>query len=101
MAVLDGIVSGVPKKQHRPVAEGITTGLAKKGKPSLMPNECKVQPSATQFAAGVFGGGATPQGLGDGKSTSMKFVHQTDALTRKKDRMEAMKLEEHIEYHNK
>jgi hypothetical protein len=98
--VLDGITSGLPKKMYRPVASGISVGLEKKGTPSLKPNECKVLPSATQFTAGVFGGGPTPQGLGDGKATSMKMVHKTDALVRRKDRMMEKKLEEHIVMHN-
>jgi hypothetical protein len=98
--LMDGIVSGIPKKQHRPVAAGITLGLEKKGKPSMMPNQCKVSPSATQFAQGVFGGGASPQGLGDGKAVSMKLAHQTDALATKRGKMMERKLEQHIVMHN-
>lgn len=96
---MDGIYSGLPRKMHRPVADGIVCGLRKDMKPSVRANDVKVKPSATQFSAGVYGAGATPQGEGDGsKGGKMMLSHNAEGALRKK---RDAKLEEHIIMHNK
>ena len=64
---MDGIVAGIPKKVHRPIADGIISGCKKDLNPKLMPDLHSVKPSATQSSEGVFGAGRTPQGVGNGK----------------------------------
>jgi hypothetical protein len=66
-SLMEGIVAGIPRKQHRPVADGIVSGCKKDMNPKLMPDLHKVQGSATQSSEGVFGAGRTPQGMGDGR----------------------------------
>ena len=95
--VMEGIYSGLPRKMHRPIADGIVGGLKKDLNPSIRANETKVNPSATQFSAGVFGGGPTPQGDGDGKSGGKMKMASAAAGSKKR----AAKLEEHIMMHNK
>jgi hypothetical protein len=96
--VMEGIYTGIPRKMHRPVADGIVSGLHKDMKPELKPEMTKCKPSATQFSIGVFGAGATPQGDGDGRSGGkMKLAHNSEGMSKK---MKAKKLEEHIVMHN-
>ena len=66
MPLMEGIVSGIPKKQHRPVVDGIVTGCAKSKSHSLAPPMEKVEASATRNAQDTFGAGRTPQGEGNG-----------------------------------
>ena len=42
-----------------------------------------VRPSATQFSAGVFGAGATPEGDGDGKAGRKMAHHASGDGTKK------------------
>ena len=70
--LMDGIVGGIPKKQHRAIADGIVSGCKKDMHPKLLPELHKVQPSATQSSEGVFGAGRTPQGMGDGRGSAPK-----------------------------
>ena len=96
---MEGIYTGIPRKMHRPVADGIVGGLHKDMKPSVRANDVKVKPSATQYSAGVYGAGATPQGDGDGKSGGkMLLAHNSAGMLRKK---REERLEEHIIMHNK
>ena len=72
---MEGIVSGIPKKQHRPVVDGIVSGCAKSKSHSLAPPMEKVTPSATRNAQDTFGSGRTPQGEGNGgKSMGAKTM---------------------------
>jgi hypothetical protein len=63
--VIEGIYTGIPKKEHKPVADGIVQGLPLKKHSAVGPHTMSVRGSSTQYAAGVFGAGATPQGVGD------------------------------------
>jgi hypothetical protein len=65
--LMEGIVSGIPKKSHRPVIDGIVCGVRKVEHPALKPDTPKVMPSATKSAQDVFGAGRTPQGYGNGR----------------------------------
>ena len=94
--VMDGIYTGIPKKVHRPVADGIVCGLPKDLKPSIKADTMKVHPSATTFSAGVFGAGATPQGEGDGGK--MKMAHKSGGMVARKKKVVAA--EQHQELHN-
>ena len=96
--VMDGIYTGIPRKMHRATADGIVSGLAKDLKPALKPEMCNVKPSATQFSAGVFGAGATPQGEGDGRrgGGGMKLAHKAEGAKKRK----TVAMEQHQELHN-
>jgi hypothetical protein len=98
--VLEGIYTGIPRRQHKPIADGIVGGCKKDMNPKLVPELHKVAPSATQFSAGVYGAGATPQGDGDGKGShkGMKMAHHNPAAGVRGRK--AKKLEEHIQMHN-
>ena len=93
---MDGIYTGIPRKMHRPTADGIVCGLHKDLKPNLKPDMHSVKPSATQFSAGVFGAGATPQGEGDGKKGGMKMAHKSESAKKRK----TIAMEQHQELHN-
>ena len=71
--LMEGIIKGIPKKSHKPVADGIVLGLAKKDNLSLSPDLHKTTPSATKMSIGVFGAGATPQGEGDGAGSGKMY----------------------------
>jgi hypothetical protein len=99
--VMDGIYTGIPRKMHRATADGIISGLAKDLRPNLKPDMCGVKPSATQFSAGVFGAGATPQGEGDGKKgvKGMALAHKNPGMSKaRKNKIIAS--EKHQEMHN-
>lgn len=93
---MDGIYAGLPKKMHKPIADGIVSGMKKDMAPSIRPVVCKVEPSATQSSVGVFGAGRTPEGDGDGKG-KMKLAHKADGMLKKK---KAMAVEAHEAMHN-
>ena len=97
---MDGIYSGIPRKDHKPVADGIVQGLPLKKHCAIGPPTISVRGSATQYAAGVFGSGATPQGVGDaarGRSGGMMMAHHHPNAM-KKGRMIAR--EAHEAMHN-
>lgn len=79
--MIDGIVRGLEHRKHKPVVDGIITGIPRKSKLKDTPELIKVAPSATQNSEGVFGAGRTAQGDGNGKSSSktMKMAHHSDA----------------------
>jgi hypothetical protein len=95
---MDGIVSGIPKKMHKPIADGIVTGVKKDMAPSIRPFTVGVKPAATQASVGVFGAGRTPEGDGDGKpGKGMKLAHKSDGMVKKK---KAAAMQAHEDMHN-
>ncbi len=94
---MDGIVSGVPKKMTKPIADGIVTGVKKDMAPSIRPVTIPVKPSATQSSMGVFGAGRTPEGDGDAKHGGMKLAHKAEGAIKKKAKVMA---EAHEALHN-
>ena len=94
---MDGIVSGLPKKMHKPIADGIVVGIKKDMAPSIRPQVMKVAPSATQSAVGVFGAGRTPEGDGNAKGGGMKLAHKADGMMKKR---KAAAVQAHEEMHN-
>ena len=69
---MEGIVRGLEHKKHRPVVDGIVTGVPRKAHLKDSPDLHKVAPSATQSSEGVFGAGRTPEGDGNGKMGGMR-----------------------------
>jgi hypothetical protein len=63
--LMDGIVSGVPKRSKNPVVDGIVCGIPKTAHPDLKAPTTSVDPGATRKSADTFGSGLTPQGLGN------------------------------------
>ncbi len=85
---MDGIYPGLPKKMHRPIADGIVTGIKKDMAPSIRPVVMPAKPSATQNSVGVFGAGRTPEGDGDGKpGKGMKMAHSADGAVKRRREM--------------
>ena len=68
---MEGIVRGLEHKKHRPVVDGIVSGVPRKSHLKPDPELHRVQPSATQSSEGVFGAGRTPEGDGDGKGKAV------------------------------
>lgn len=64
-SVMDGIVSGIPKRSKKPIVDGIVTGVARDPRPDLKAPTTKVEPGATHKSADTFGSGLTPQGEGN------------------------------------
>ena len=96
---MDGIFGGLPKKMHKPIADGIVCGIKKDLAPSIRPEVMKVHPSATQASVGVFGAGRTPEGDGDGKpGKGMKLAHKAEGMMMKKKKAAAA--EAHEQLHN-
>ena len=91
---MDGIYAGIPKKMHKPIADGIVSGVKKDLAPSIRPVVCKVAPSATQSAVGVFGAGRTPEGDGNGKSGGMKLAHTAEGMVKKQRKAAAKEMHE-------
>ena len=72
-ALMAGIVPGIPKGMKKPMIDGIVSGLCNsKHDASVKASLNTVRPSATQYSEGVFGAGATIEGKGDGKGSSMR-----------------------------
>lgn len=63
--LMDGIVSGVPKRSKKPVVDGIVCGIARDPRPDLKAPTTPVDPGATRKSADTFGSGLTPQGVGN------------------------------------
>lgn len=63
--LMDGIVSGIPKRSKKPVVDGIVTGIARDPRPDLKAPLTKCDPGATHKSADTFGSGLTPQGVGN------------------------------------
>jgi hypothetical protein len=60
--LLEGIVSGLPKKVSPVIVDGICRGVPKGQGDSLQANISKVVGSATPQSKGAFGSGAFPEG---------------------------------------
>lgn len=80
--LMPGIVSGLEHKKHRPVVDGIYTGVPRKAHLKCAPEMHRVHPSATQSAEGVFGAGRTPEG--DGNAKGAKLAHHAEGDGTKK-----------------
>jgi hypothetical protein len=96
---MDGITPGIPKKMHKPIADGIVTGIKKDMAQSIQPMLTKCAPSATQSSVGVFGAGRTPEGDGNAKGGGMKLAHNADGMLKKKMK-KAMEVQKHEDLHN-
>ena len=82
---MDGIVSGLEHKRHHPVVDGIVTGVPRKAHLKAAPEMSRCAPSATQNSEGVFGSGRTPEGDGDLKSKGgIKLAHKAEPTDSKK-----------------
>ena len=79
MPLMDGIVSGVPKRSKKPVVDGIVCGIARDPRPDLKAPTSKVEAGATHKAQDTFGSGLTPQGFGNlvggGKAKGKKDMY--------------------------
>jgi hypothetical protein len=60
--LMDGIVTGLPKKVSPVIVDGICRGIARGPCGSVQANLSKVVGSATPNAKGAFGSGAFPEG---------------------------------------
>jgi len=80
---MEGIVRGLEHKKHRPVVDGIVSGVPRKNHLKPDPELHRVQPSATQSSEGVFGAGRTPEGDGDGKSKGSMKMSENHSGTKK------------------
>ena len=60
--VMDGIVSGLPRRVNPVIVDGIVRGCSRKMNPGLGENTSKVVASATPASKGMFGSGAFPEG---------------------------------------
>ena len=96
---MEGIVGGLEHKKHRPVVDGIVTGVPRKAHLRAAPEMHKIVPSATQSSEGVFGAGRTPQGQGDAgrHSGGMKIAGGIPRSTKKMEK----EIQKHIETHNR
>ena len=60
--LMEGIVSGLPKKVNPVIVDGICRGISKGQHDSLQASVSKVVGSATPQSKGAFGSGAFPEG---------------------------------------
>jgi hypothetical protein len=60
--LMDGIVSGLPRKILPPTIDGIVRGIQKHQAHSLSADTMKMKSSPTSMALGDFGAGQFPQG---------------------------------------
>jgi hypothetical protein len=65
MVLMEGVVSGLPKRTKKPIVDGIVTGIACAPHPDLKAPTTSVTPGATRKGADTFGSGLTPQGVGN------------------------------------
>ena len=79
--MIEGIIRGLEHRKHKPVVDGIVSGVPRKTKLKDTPDLTKVVPSATESAEGVFGAGRTPQGDGNGKAgpKGIRLAHEAVA----------------------
>lgn len=61
--LMEGIVTGLPKRSKKPVVDGIITGIARDPRPDLKAPTTTVEAGATRKSADTFGSGLTPQGF--------------------------------------
>jgi len=60
--LMDGIVSGLPRRVSPAVVDGIVRGLSANMSGGVKPDVCSVVASATRSSKGNFGSGAFPEG---------------------------------------
>jgi hypothetical protein len=60
--LMDGIVSGLPRRVNPVIVDGIVRGCSRNANPGLGTNTSKVVGSATPASKGAFGSGAFPEG---------------------------------------
>ena len=89
--LMEGIVRGLEHKKHRPVVDGIVTGVARKTHLKDTPDMHRVVPSATQSSEGVFGAGRTPEGDGNGKHGRLAHHAEGDGTKKGMPRKTARK----------
>ena len=88
---MPGIYRGVPKHSTRPIVDGIVTGVPRKPHPSLAtPTEAPVGDSATHvpkaaFGSGIFGEGAGPVGHGKSSHDAGALVHRGRGRPKKEE----------------
>jgi hypothetical protein len=59
--IMAGIVRGTPRKSHKPVVDGIVSGVRKMMDPKVGSDIKNVKASATKNAVGQFGGFSGPE----------------------------------------
>jgi hypothetical protein len=94
---MEGIVKGLEHKKHRPVVDGIVTGVPRKAHLKDSPDLHKCSPSATQSSEGVFGAGRTPEGDGNAKHAKLAHHSEGDGTKKGMVRKTARKAYEGIE----
>ncbi len=97
--VLEGIYRGELKPSAAPVSDGIVRGLPAH-RESMKAAVEKVKGSATQYSVGVFGAGATPQGVGDAKHGAHKGMAMAQSHPNALKRGRAIMAEVHEAMHN-
>jgi len=60
--LMDGIVSGLPKRVSPVIVDGIIRGVARNPNPALVSAQHKVDASSTKQSKGAFGSGSFPEG---------------------------------------
>jgi hypothetical protein len=60
--LMDGIVSGLPRRVSPAIVDGIVRGVSRNMNPGLAADTHKVIASATLHSRGQFGSGAFPEG---------------------------------------
>lgn len=84
VALMEGVVRGIPRNTMRPVVDGIVAGCRLDKHPLLMPQMESVSASATSHTKGEFGGANFPQSAAHGMKSAT-------TATPKKGKSKAMK----------
>lgn len=80
-SVMGGIVKGVEKRTMRPIVDGIVSGLPRKAKPSAATPTETCMSSATKIPSAAFGSGVFGEGAGAAKHSAHKPSMEHEGAT--------------------